>query len=90
MTALPQFFCYVYDAPGRTPQLLALEADTFLEAIRETRRVMRGESGADVFAEIWDSSQQGGQVTRIDAPPGGAGLLRSIRRNRPFSRSSRP
>ncbi|MBD7940249.1 hypothetical protein [Brevundimonas guildfordensis] len=90
MTTLPQFFCYVYDAPDRTPQMLALEADTFLEAIRETRRVMRGENGADVFAEIWDSSQLGGQVTRIEAPPGGAGLLRSIRRNRPFSRFSRP
>nr|WP_312445476.1 hypothetical protein [Brevundimonas naejangsanensis] len=90
MTTLPQFFCYVYDAPGRTPQMLALEADTFLEAIRETRQVMRGENGADVFAEIWDSSQLGGQVTRIEASPGGAGLLRSIKRNRPFSRFSRP
>ena len=90
MTTLPQFFCYVYDAPGRTPQMLALEADTFTEAIRETRRVMRGEAGADAFAEIWDASELGGQVTRIDQPPEGGGLLRSLRRSRPFSRFSRP
>ena len=90
MTTLPQFFCYVYDAPGRTPQMLALEANTFTEAIRETRRVMRGESGVEAFAEIWDSSELGGQVTRIDALPGGGGLLRSLRRARPSSRLSRP
>lgn len=90
MTTLPQFFCYLYDAPGRTPQMLALEADTFTEAIRETRRAMLGENRSGAFAEIWDSSELGGRVTRIDAPPGGAGLLRSIRRNRPFSGSSRP
>lgn len=90
MTMSPQFFCYVYDAPGRTPQMLALEADTFTEAIRETRRVMRDESGASAFAEIWDSSELGGGVTRVDQAPGSGGLLRSLKRNRLFSRSSKP
>ena len=28
-----QYFCYVYDAPGRTPQMFPLEADSFTEAV---------------------------------------------------------
>jgi hypothetical protein len=90
MNAHTQYFCYVYDAPGRTPQMLALEADSFTEAIQETRRVMRDETGAEGFAEIWDSSAASQAMTRVEPAPGAGGLLRSIRRGRPSSRFSRP
>ena len=36
--------------------MFPLEADSFTEAIQETQRMMLDESGAEVFAEIWDSS----------------------------------
>ncbi len=85
-----QYFCYVYDAPGRTPQMFPLEADSFTEAIQETQRMMLDESGAEVFAEIWDSSAVGQAMIRVDALPGEGGLLRSLRRARPFSRFSKP
>lgn len=89
-----QYFCYVYDAPGRTPHMQALEADSFSEAVTETQGLMReeirGRAGSEAFAEIWDSSGPGEGMTRIEAPPGAGGLLKSIRRGRPFSRSSRP
>ena len=29
-----QYFCYVYDALGRTPQMFPLEAASFTEAVR--------------------------------------------------------
>lgn len=82
-----QYFCYVYDAPESTPQMFALDADSWPEAINETRRVMLDEAGS-AFAEIWDGA--GENVTRIDGPPKPGGLLRSLRRDRPFSRLSRP
>lgn len=89
-----QYFCYVYDAPGKTPHMQALEADSFTEAITETQGLMRDEIGgapeSEVFAEIWDPSGAGEAMTRIEAPPGAGGLLRTLRRGRPFSRSSRP
>jgi hypothetical protein len=79
-----QYFCYVYDAPGRTPQMFPLEA------IQETQRMMLDETGDQAFAEIWDSAAAGEAMTRIEAPPGEGGLLRSIRRDRPSSRFSTP
>lgn len=85
-----QYFCYVYDAPGRTPQMFPLEADSFTEAIQETQRMMLDETGDEAFAEIWDSAATGEAMTRIEAPHGEGGLLRSIRRGRPSSRFSRP
>lgn len=82
-----QYFCYVYDAPEGTPQMFALDADNWPEAVSETRRMMLDEAGS-AFAEIWDGA--GEAVTRIDGPPKAGGLLRSLRRARPFSRLSRP
>ena len=82
-----QYFCYVYDAPESTPQMFALDAGNWPEAISETRRVMLDEAGS-AFAEIWDGA--GENVTRIDGPPKPGGLLRSLRRDRPSSRFSRP
>ncbi|GAA0769303.1 MAG TPA: hypothetical protein DCG71_06170 [Brevundimonas sp.] len=85
-----QYFCYVYDAPGRTPQMFPLEADSFTEAVQETQRMMLDETGAEVFAEIWDSSAVDQSMTRVDALPGEGGLLRTLRRDRPSSRFSKP
>ena len=82
-----QYFCYVYDAPESTPNMFALDADSFLEAVSETRRMMLEEAGS-AFAEIWDGA--GENVTRIDGPPRGGGLLRTLRRARPSSGFSRP
>ncbi|MEN5144791.1 hypothetical protein [Brevundimonas diminuta] len=90
METQTQFFCYVYDAPERTPQMFPLEADTFADAVHETRRVMRDEGEAGAFAEIWDSWAGDQVMTRIEAPPAKGGLLRVLRRNRPSSGSSRP
>lgn len=84
------YFCYVYDAPEGTPQMFPLEARNLGEAILETQRVMLDEGEAGAFAEIWDSSTADQAVTRVDAPPGSGGLLRSLRRDRLSSRSSRP
>lgn len=85
-----QYFCYVYDAPGRTPQMFPLEADSFTEAVQETQRMMLDETGAEVFAEIWDSSAVDQSMTRVDALPGEGALLRTLRRDRPSSRFSKP
>ncbi|WEK59047.1 MAG: hypothetical protein P0Y52_05755 [Candidatus Brevundimonas phytovorans] len=82
-----QYFCYVYDATEGTPQMFALDADSWPEAVSETRRVMLDEAGS-AFAEIWDGA--GESVMRIDGPPQAGGLLRSLRRARPFSRLSKP
>ena len=82
-----QFFCYVYDAPEGTPHMFALDADSWPEAVSETRRMMLDEAGG-AFAEIWDGA--GERVTRIDGPARSGGLLRSLRRDRPSSRFSRP
>lgn len=82
-----QYFCYVYDAPEGTPQMFALDADSWPEAVSETRRMMLDEA-CSAFAEIWDGA--GESVTRIDGPPKPGGRLRSLRRVRPSSRLSRP
>ena len=82
-----QYFCYVYDAPEGTPNMFALEADSLNEAVSETRRMMRDDAGS-AFAEIWDGA--GESVTRIDGPPKEGGLLRSLRRDRPSLRLSKP
>jgi hypothetical protein len=82
-----QFFCYVYDAPEGTPNMFALDADSLPEAVSETRRMMLDDT-ASAFAEIWDGA--GESVTRIDSPPKAGGLLRSLRRDRPSSKPSRP
>jgi len=82
-----QFFCYVYDAPEGTPNMYALDADSWPEAVSETRRMMLDDARS-AYAEIWDGA--GESVTRIDGPLKPGGLLRSLRRARPFSRLSRP
>ena len=84
-----QFFCYVYDAPEGTPLMFALDADSLPEAVSETRRMMLGENAGSVFAEIWDGDGDS-VVTRIDGASRSGGLLRSLRRDRPSSRFSRP
>lgn len=85
-----QFFCYVYSAPEGTPLMYALEADTLPEAVDETRRMLRDERASAVFAEIWDGVSKG-MVERVE-PLGlkKAGLLRSVRRGRTSSTSSKP
>lgn len=85
-----QYFCYVYDAPGRTPHMFPLEAHSFSEAVQETQRMMLDETGTETFAEIWDSMANGEAMTRVEPAPKERGLLRSIRRDRPSSRFSRP
>jgi hypothetical protein len=52
--------------------------------------MMLDETGAEVFAEIWDSSAVDQSMTRVDALPGEGGLLRTLRRDRPSSRFSKP
>ncbi|MET4684637.1 hypothetical protein [Brevundimonas faecalis] len=89
-----QYFCYVYDAPERTPIMFALDADSLAEAVTETRRMMADGGGAG-FAEIWDSGRDS-IVRRIKAAaegapgPEGEGRLRWLRRGRPSSGSSKP
>lgn len=83
-----QYFCYVYDVPEGTPLMFALDADTLPEAVRETRRMMAEDDGDARFAEIWDGSGEG-VLTRIEGVPG-RGLIKRLRRGRPFSRFSRP
>lgn len=90
METQTQFFCYVYDAPERTPQMFPLEADTFADAVNETWRVMRDEGEAGAFAEIWDSWAGEQVMIRIEAPPARGGLLRVLRRARLSSRFSMP
>lgn len=85
-----QYFCYVYGAPGRTPHMVPLEADSFTEAVQEAQRMMLDETGAEAFAEIWDSSAKGEAMTRVQPGTRESGLLRSIRRDRPSLRFSRP
>lgn len=85
-----QYFCYVYDALGRTPQMFPLEAASFTEAVRETQRMMRDEAGAEVFAEIWDSDAADQAMTRVDVLPGEGRLSRPLRRGRPSSGFSKP
>ena len=81
-----QYFCYVYDAPEGTPNMFALDADNWLEAVSETRRMMLEDAGS-AFAEIWDGA--GESMTRVDLPRP-SGLLKSLRRGRPSSRFSKP
>ena len=88
MNTHTQYFCYVYDAPESTPLMFALEADSFPEAVQETRLRLQDENDDAVFAEIWDGSGEG-TMTRVAVAPRSAGLLRSLRRDRPFSRLSR-
>ena len=83
------YFCYVYDAPEGTPLMFALDADSLPEAVSETRRMMLDENAGSVFAEIWDGAGES-VVTRVDGAPKAGGLLRSLRRDRPSSRFSRP
>lgn len=84
-----QYFCYVYDAPESTPLMFALDADSFPEAVQETRLRLLDESGVSAFAEIWDGSREG-MMTRIAGMPMPARLLGSFKRARPSSRFSRP
>lgn len=89
MNTHTQYFCYVYDAPESTPLMFVLDADSFPEAVQETRLRLQDENGDAVFAEIWDGSGEGA-MTRVAGAPRSVGLLRSLRRARPFSRFSRP
>jgi hypothetical protein len=89
MNTHTQYFCYVYDAPESTPLMFALDADSFPEAVQETRLRLLDENGDAAFAEIWDGSGEGA-MTRVAGQPRSGGLLRSLRRARPSSRFSRP
>lgn len=82
----PQYFCYVYDLPEATPLMFPLEADTLPDAVSEARQMISEDRSHPAFAEIWDGRNDS-VVTRVDTPIPEAtppGLLRSVRRYRPF------